>query len=246
MLTISRKTLMLLLLLIPVLMLAGCSPSPAESDSDLPNDHETGALQETIAAQEEIIEELTAEKEALEDQVNSLENQLSQASSGSMLMAALTLVEQIADQDFEAVAQFVDPDEGVLFSPYGYVDVNEDLVFFPQDLETAFQDATVYTWGAFDGTGDPIDKTFAEYYDRFIYDQDYASPHLIGNNTIVGTGNTLINLEDVYPDAGFVEFHFTGFDPQYEGMDWRSLRLVLEEQNGSWVLRAIVHDEWTI
>ncbi len=238
MLTTQRKTLVLLLL-IPVLVLVSCSPTPSVNDSEPSNGNEIAALQETIA-------ELTEEKEALESQVVSLESQLSQASSGSLLMTALTLVEQIAAQDFEAVAQSVDPDEGVLFSPYGYVDVDVDLVFYPQDLETFLEDATVYTWGAFDGTGDPIDKTFAEYYDRFIYDEDYANPHLIGYNTIVGTGNTIINLEEVYPDAGFVEFHFTGFDPDYDGMDWRSLRLVLEEQNDSWVLRAIVHDEWTI
>jgi hypothetical protein len=29
-------------------------------------------------------------------------------------------------------------------------------------------------------------------------------------------------------------------------MDWRSLRLVFEEQGGSWYLVGIVHDQWTI
>ena len=242
----QKNQLKFILLTAAILLLASCAPASTGNNNDAPNDTENAAYLETIAEQEDIIAALTEEKEALENQVADLENQLNQTASQSRLVTALTLVEKIADQDFEAVAQYVDEEEGVLFSPYGYVNAAEDLVFYPQDLATLFQDPAVYTWGAFDGTGDPIDKTFAEYYDRFIYDHDFANPHMIGNNTIIGTGNTLINLSDVYPDADFVEFHFTGFEPEYEGMDWRSLRLVLEEQGTSWVLRAIVHDEWTI
>ena len=63
---------------------------------------------------------------------------------------------------------------------------------------------------------------------------------------LIGKGNTLNNIAQVYPNGEFVEFHFTGFDTQYEGMDWTSLRLVFEENNGTWFLIGIVHDQWTI
>jgi (p)ppGpp synthase/HD superfamily hydrolase len=43
-----------------------------------------------------------------------------------------------------------------------------------------------------------------------------------------------------------VEYHFSGFDPKYEGMDWRSLRLVFEEKDNIWHLVGIIHDQWTI
>ena len=238
----------MIVFLIFLLLLQGCDSSP---NTQTPDDQES--LESTITRQEDVIEELSRENESLLEQVNTLETQvealeeqLSQPSSGSLLITAQLLVEKIAAQDFQAIAQYVDPDEGLRFSPYGHVRVDDDQVWLPEDLQSAMEDSTVYTWGAFDGTGDPIDKTFGEYYDRFIYDQDFASPHMIGNNTVIGTGNTLNNLEDVYPDADFVEFHFTGFDPQYEGMDWRSLRLVMKDENGQWVLQGIVHDEWTI
>jgi len=209
-------------------------------------------LEETIAEQEVTIETITQENEALISQVASLEAQVEDlemqlsSSAGSLLMTAMTVVQLVGDEDFEAVAQYVDPVNGVRFSPYGYVNVTTDRVYSAQDLETAMQDQAVYNWGAFDGTGDPIDMDFDDYYDRFIYDQDFADPHMIGNNTVIGTGNTLVNISQVYPNASFVEFHFTGFDSMYEGMDWRSLRLVMEEQNGDWVLLGIIHDEWTI
>ncbi|MDD5470267.1 MAG: hypothetical protein PHO92_05750, partial [Candidatus Peribacteraceae bacterium] len=58
-------------------------------------------------------------------------------------------------------------------------------------------------------------------------------------------GNVLDNARDVYPGAQIVEYHFPGFDPQYEGMDWSSLRLVLEKFNSEWRLVGLIHDEWT-
>ena len=241
---------MLAVMLLLSLLFFSCTPQNGSSETA--ND-DTAQFEETIAEQEQIIQELTQEKEvlisqveSLEEQVNQLEMQLSSTSSGSLLMTAMTLVEFIGDENFEAVAQYVDPVDGVRFSPYGYVNVTTDRVYSAQDLETAMQDQTVYNWGSFDGTGDPIDMDFDDYYGRFIYDQDYANPHMIGNNTVVGTGNTLVNISQVYPGASFVEFHFTGFDPNHDGLDWRSLRLVLEEQNGDWVLLGIIHDEWTI
>ena len=69
---------------------------------------------------------------------------------------------------------------------------------------------------------------------------------MIGNNTAIGSGNIIDNVPTEYPDGEFVEFHFTGFDSQYEGMDWRSLRLVFEEHAGAWHLVGIVHGQWTI
>lgn len=104
----------------------------------------------------------------------------------------------------------------------------------------------IYTWGSYDGSGEPIDLIFSDYYDRFVYNQDFANPHIVGNNQIVQTGNTINNIEEVYPNAQFVEFHFTGFDPQYTGMDWTSLRIVMEEYNSQLYIIGIIHDEWTI
>jgi hypothetical protein len=81
---------------------------------------------------------------------------------------------------------------------------------------------------------------------RFIYDADFARPQQVGYNTVIGRGNTINNISEFYPNAIFIEYHFEGVDPKRSGMNWRSLRLVLEEQQGAWYLVGIVHDEWTI
>ena len=159
---------------------------------------------------------------------------------------AAEIIFAIKNRDMATLATKVHPQKGVRFSPYTFVDTANDLVFSAADLPTAPENPTVYVWGAFDGSGEPIEMTFADYWARFVYDADFARPDIIGFNQIVGRGNTVNNIAEVYPGAVVVEYHFSGFDPNLAGMDWRSLRLVLEPFGGEWMLVGIVHDEWTI
>jgi len=235
-----KLIIVMLLLLVASASFYGCA------SNDTPA---AGELEVELAEKEALISQLTAEKEGLESKVAELQGQIDAAAStqsSSLLGSALTVVELLQAQDMGALSAHVHPLKGVRFSPYGYINLQNDLVFSAQDITTLLTGTQVYNWGAFDGTGDPIDYTFSEYYDRFIYDKDFADPHMIGNNIVIGAGNTLINIDQAYPDGSFVEFHFTGFDSQYLGMDWKSLRLIFEDVNGSWFLVGIVHDEWTI
>jgi hypothetical protein len=104
----------------------------------------------------------------------------------------------------------------------------------------------VYHWGTYDGSGMPIELAFRQYYKEFVYDVDFARPDVVGFNERVGQGNSIDNIASAYPDGMTVEYHFEGFDPEYAGMDWRSLRLVFEEEDGIWYLVGVVHDQWTI
>ena len=176
--------------------------------------------------------------------ISELESQLNQPSS--LLISAMTAVMLLDQKDMDALSLLVHPVKGVLFSPYSFVHINDDIVFTPAELVDAPGSSNIYIWGDYDGIGDPISLGFDDYYDRFVYDKPFAFPHLIGNNTNISSGNTIVNIEDVFPDGEFVEFHFTGFDPEFVGMDWKSLRLVFEFYQGEWYLVAIVHDEWTI
>lgn len=152
----------------------------------------------------------------------------------------------IKEKNFEDLSLFVHPDKGVRFSPYGHVNVLTDRVYTAKELSKALSDTATYNWGSLDGSGDPINLTFEEYYQKFIYDKDFAKPTKIAYDTVIGKGNTLINYEEVYPNTRLVEYHFPEFDKQYDGMDWESLRLIFEEKDGAWYLIAVIHDQWTI
>lgn len=155
------------------------------------------------------------------------------------------ILEALRDEDYEALAEAADPVAGVRFSPYAYVDIDDDVVIAADEVANLGEEDSVRTWGAFDGTGDPIEMTFADYRDRFVWDHDYLDAEQVGVNEVIATGNTLNNLAEAYPGDSFVEYHFSGFDPQYEGMDWRSLRVVMRPSSHGWTLVGIVHDEWT-
>jgi hypothetical protein len=163
----------------------------------------------------------------------------------SVAARAGQIIWALKQKDMQALSQLAHPDQGVRFSPYAYVS-NEDLVFRAPDVRNLMRDQTVRHWGDFDGTGNPINLTFEAYFRRFIYDADFARPQQVGCNTVIGRGNTINNIAAFYPDTIVIEYHFTGTDPQQGGLDWRSLRLVLQAQEDVWYLVGIVHDEWTI
>lgn len=159
---------------------------------------------------------------------------------------ALEALKLIKDYDMVKFSEMVHPENGVRFTPYGYVDVENDLVFSKDEVSKLGTDSKIYVWGNYDGTGDPIELTFEDYYKKFIYDADFINAEQISINERLGQGNSLDNSAEVYKDAYVVEYHFSGFDPQYEGIDWKSLRLVLLETEGTWYIAGIIHDQWTI
>jgi len=74
---------------------------------------------------------------------------------------------------------------------------------------------------------------------------DFANAPQIAINHRLGVSTTMDNAEKFYPEAMIVEYYFPGFDAQLEGMDWRSLRLVFQQDNSTWYLVGIIHDQWT-
>ncbi len=140
----------------------------------------------------------------------------------------------------------VHPIKGVRFTPYTNVKVN-DIVMAPPLLLAEYENDSVIPWGVFDGSGEPMELAFSQYLKQFIWDHDYtAAPEVLWDSP-KQRGNIVENAMEFYgPAIRMVEYHFPGFDPQYEGMDWESLRLVLEEYEGKWMLVGIIHDQWTV
>ncbi len=159
---------------------------------------------------------------------------------------SMDVLTAIKNYDIEKLADAIHPDKGVRFSPYGYVDIKNDLVFTAEELKKLATDSKPYLWGYYDGSGEPISLSFSDYHKKFIYDVDFVNAEQVGYNKTLGHGNSLNNSFEVYKNSIIVEYYFSGFDPQYEGMDWRSLRLVFEKKDDIWYIVGIIHDQWTI
>ena len=154
-------------------------------------------------------------------------------------VAALEIIGELSDRS--ALAGRVGPD-GVLFSSDGFVDVDNDVVLSASELAS---DTGTRVWGVQDGTGDPVESTIAEFLASLAATGAITATEVIGHDVIVGRGNTIVNTAEVYPDAKIVEFHNTGTE-LYGGLDWTSVRVVLDTSGPEPVLLALIADSWTI
>jgi hypothetical protein len=157
-------------------------------------------------------------------------------------------IEAMKQKDMAKLAKLVHPQKGVQFSPYAYVDTTQNVRVKAAELTALWKDTKKIKWGELDGSGSTIELTFADYFQKFVYDHDFAKAPKIGYNKIIGKSTTTNNLFTVYPKDKFitVEFHFEGFDQKFVGQDWASLRLVYENTGADWFLVAVVHDQWTV
>lgn len=229
----KRNAISLIIILIFALALSACTPTTTLPDNS--------KLETELKEKEAKITELENKLKDLEES-----NTPPTPTQNNLISRALDVMELIKAKDMNTLSTYIHPTSGVRFTPYFNIDMQTDQVFTAQQITGLMQNNQVVHWGEYDGSGDPIDLDFSDYYDRFIYDQDFVNPHLIGNNVAIGTGNIIDNIAQAYPNGHFTEFHFTGFDNQYEGIDWESLRLVFEDVGGIWYLVGIVHGQWTI
>jgi hypothetical protein len=153
----------------------------------------------------------------------------------------------LKNKEYDSLAVFIHPVEGVRFSPYAYIDSNNDRVVKPDWImkQSDHKKQVKVLWGTADPSDNPINKTFDKFIDEYVYDVDFLHPEKIKVNEFIGGGNTQNNLLEFYKDCDFTESHFSGFDKKFNGMDWRSLRLVFKWKDGKYYLVGIVHDAWS-
>ncbi len=222
---------------------------------------EISKLLEDIKEKEMVINEhgitiqtLTEDKEELSEKVTVLEEELNQSEEmmisgpspgASLLVEASQVLALMQADDFPGLAAYVHPTSGVRVSPYQYVDTGSDVVLTTADI-SSLATYPLTNWGVYDGSGDPIDLSGLDYFNSFIYDEDFLAAPYVGQNVLLSGGNMINNISTAYPSASYVEFYYDMFNPTYEGMDWKSLTLVMENLGGVWYLVGIVHGQWTI
>ena len=146
----------------------------------------------------------------------------------------------------KVISDYVHPLKGVRFTPYTTVSNENDFVINKDDMINFFEDEKSYVWGYYDGIGDEINLTPSQYYEKFIYTEDFISAPKVGYNEVLSSGNMIENQFEVYENPIVVEYYLPEINPEYEGLDWQSLRLVFEECEGNWKLVGVIHNQWTI
>ena len=150
-------------------------------------------------------------------------------------------------KNHQALAEYIHPDEGILFAPYGYIDTANNRKFSRASFLAMLNDGgnMPINWGKFDGSGLPMELTWNEYSSRFIYDADFLNAPQFCINSLKSSGNSINNIDAVFTGHQYTESFFPGFEEKYAGLDWSSLRLVFKAKGGRLYLVGIVHDQWT-
>jgi hypothetical protein len=155
----------------------------------------------------------------------------------NVLLVSTQVVAALKAKDLNKITYLVHPTKGVRFSPFGYIG-KKDLVFKANELKTLLKSKKIYRWGTYDESEKPIRMTFAKYYEKFVYDYDFAKPDKINYNLKQNNGIMINNIGEFYPKGVEVEYYFEGTDDRMYG----SLRLVYEKQGTKWYLVGIVRD----
>lgn len=195
-----------------------------------------------------IFENALTKPQALDEAVSTfkfVDNKLSAEDAQKIIKnRAREIMLAIKNKDMQKLSDFISPTKGVRFSPYVYVSPESDIIFSSSQLANFFKDESIYAWGFYDGSGLPINLTTEEYYNIFIYDKNFVDAENINYQSTLARGNTINNSFSIYPDSIIVEYHIPSSESG--GLDWRSLMLVFEQENGAWYLAGIIHNSWTI
>ena len=164
---------------------------------------------------------------------------------GQLLARARFALSCLEAKDWDRLAGVIHPHDGIVFSPYAYVE--EDAVKLnAEEVSQLGAGEKIYVWGTYDGSGEPVELSFIDYYRRFVYDKDFMNALEVAANSLIRTGNTESNLGEVFEaDDEFVEFHCPGEGPHAD-FEWASLRIVFRNYRGTWYVVGVVHDGWTI
>jgi len=212
-----------LLTMLLIFSLVSCETSPEDESNDAQSQDEQVVTDEE-SEEEENVQEEEAKMTAIE--------------------FAKYIAKSLNEKSFEKWNKFTA--EKVYFSPYAYVDTTEIVSLNQSEFNELLESDKKILWGNFDGTGDEIKMSLEKYFDRFVTDFNLtAENNQLLKDTIPARGNELNNVKEIFPNSTVIEIHKTASEESM-GMDWRSLMLVIEKIEGSWKLKALVHNEWTI
>jgi hypothetical protein len=133
----------------------------------------------------------------------------------------------------------------LIFSPYNNINTWNKKIS-KEDIKNLFSDIQVINRWDYDWSWEPINLTFKEYFNQFVYDVDFSiAPEKIVNN-IIQRWNIINNIKDFYPNSQTIEYYFSWFDSQYEWIDRRSLTLIFNKIWNNRYLIGISHWQRTI
>ena len=173
---------------------------------------------------------------------DSNENISSEQAETIISKKAEKIINIIAEKNFQELSKYIHPVNGAFFSTLNRFSINSNLKFYVEDIHNFLDNQKVYRWGGIPGSAIPIELNPPDYFDRYIYNNDYINADKIGYNQMFSDPDYQENQHDVFEKAIVVEFYIEQNEHKLD----ESTRIVFQEYEGEWYIVGFSHYEWTI
>ncbi|WP_053367867.1 GerMN domain-containing protein [Bacillus sp. FJAT-27245] len=147
---------------------------------------------------------------------------------------------QLMTKQWEELANNINIERGLVYSPYSNVGDSDDLHFSKEEVRRFAEDQKIYSWSwdqseaEFKATPNDFVENLLKKRNNYVYEYD----EITYNDSNVGT---MVNtIHDIYPNAIYVEYLD---EPDRESLDWynyQAIRFVYEEIDNEWYLIGLV------
>ncbi len=150
----------------------------------------------------------------------------------------------LQNKNYSQLEEFISSD-GLALNNLPNVNLTKNNVL-KKDISDIPNDSKVHLWGYTDGKGDPINLTTKDFIEKWITPELFINADEIVVNKIKDEGTNSLNT--VLQDAGnrtVIGFYHAS-DAAYPGLNWATLYLVFDQENGVYMLRGISRNQWSI
>lgn len=167
--------------------------------------------------------------------------------SDDVLALSHEILELMAVDDFDAVSE-LSFEDGVYFIPGENNGFDTAIYIDAYQWEELNDYEGLIVWGIYAGSGEDISMTPADYIDSYITDTDFLSAPDIAVFNLSEFDSDGVGWRTSTNDVYSVRYHYSGFDEQYEGMDYQTLIMNFQENEAGtgYVLSGVINLFWTI
>ncbi len=148
----------------------------------------------------------------------------------------------VSERDNAALARLIHPERGLRMHTYWW---NPEVLINGDELQRLFSSNTTYDWGVEDGSGLPIEGSFAAVIVPELERDLLPATDGECQEILHGATAGLVQLPDGYEQVPFVSLHRPAPDDEI-GFDWGTWVLGIEKWNGRYYLSYLVHYQWEI
>lgn len=154
------------------------------------------------------------------------------------------VVELISEKKWKEFSKIIHPKEGVKFSPYTYV-TEEAVTLKAEQFLDLTKNKKKASWGFYEGSGDPIQLNFNEYYQEFLYKLPYAQAKPGKPNEEQTTiGSTVNNIPKAFSGEGVLTVQFFIQKDKEELFNSGGLTIVLKKDQEKLYVIGLVNCYW--